>query len=47
LLVTMPLVLALGWLSWHFVETPALSAARALGARGSLAPAADSFRPAA
>jgi len=36
-LLIVPLALGLGWLSWRWIEVPALRVARALGGRGTLA----------
>jgi len=39
-LLILPLPLGLGWLSWRWIELPALRVARSLGGRGTLAAAA-------
>jgi peptidoglycan/LPS O-acetylase OafA/YrhL len=38
-LLILPLALALGWLSWRWIEKPAMRVARSLGGRGALAAA--------
>jgi peptidoglycan/LPS O-acetylase OafA/YrhL len=39
-LLILPLALGIGWLSWRWIELPALRVARSLGGRGTLAAAA-------